>query len=270
MLPRHRRTKFDGDRTISWDPVNCPLFYYLFKPITSDLIWSHSEKSLCSFTLMEGNLESTHQISTLKVDFGCSTICPLDVKNMLEQLKEVKSISIDPNEGKVTVEGNVNPMMLIKFLKKMGKKAQLWSFNKGPMQRRAGSQPKQKHAAHCCCESNDPEDDSIHYKAHYGQSSKKRHDPKDGFGFGNKRALAPPPPGIGYNYPWHQPFSGYHCHPSTPWFLPVTYARPMPRYGYYGRGHSMLPIYGHFDSRVPKDNPMIHYTSYGDNYRYNV
>ncbi|CAI8611415.1 unnamed protein product [Vicia faba] len=105
-------------------------------------------------------MENTNDlpISTLKVNFGCTKGCSEDITNMLKQLKEVKSISIDPSQGNVTVVGNVNPMKLVKLLQKMGKKAQLWSFDKEPNNKKAGSHAKDKH--HSCdrYESSDIED----------------------------------------------------------------------------------------------------------------
>ncbi|XP_027192633.1 uncharacterized protein [Cicer arietinum] len=251
---------------------------------------------------MEDNIEFS--ISTLKVDLGCTKGCPTDVTNMLQQLKGVKSISIDPNQGNVTVVGNVNPMMLIKILQKMGKKAQLWSFDKKPKKKSVGSHHRQKHHSHCCHESSNIEDESetVHYdrikhRTHHYERSKTKHDQDNMFGFGNQHQHAPQsqpqvsgyhPPMSGPNY--QQQFSGYNNHhPTMSWNQPqhVTFPRPpsmypisRPPYGYYGQGHPSWPNYGqgqpawptneHYGSRLPGYNPMIHYNSYADNYRYTM
>jgi hypothetical protein len=49
---------------------------------------------------------------------------------------------------------------------------------------------------------------------------------------------------------------------------PPMYPRSRPMHGYHGPGQPAWPAYGHYGSRFPSYNPMIHYSSYGDNYRY--
>ncbi|KAJ1428292.1 putative histidine-rich glycoprotein-like [Sesbania bispinosa] len=148
----------------------------------------------------------------------------------------------------------------------MGKKAQLWSFEKAPMQNRASFHSKKKDTSHCCCESNGSEDergidsdDDFRHGELYQRS--KRHGHKDRFGFDNIHEATPP----------H--VTGYH--PPMPRFEPAPYARPsmyprpmpLPQYGYYGMDQPVWPTHGQFDSGLPKYNPMIHYSSYEDNYR---
>lgn len=215
----------------------------------------------------------------------------------------MKSISIDPSEGKVTVAGNVHPMVLVKLLQKMGKKAKLWSFDQGPMQKRSGSShSKQKDTSHGCCEGchseNDSDTDSDHdcvHRTRHGHKSKKKHSHKHSFGYehaapppvqGYHHPPPPPPQVSGYHYPpmpgypQHQPFSGYHSHPQMQRFPPMSYAGPpppmypgsypgsMPMYGggYYGRGQPAGPAYGNYGPRQSRPNPMTHYRSYADNY----
>ena len=177
--------------------------------------------------------------------------------------------------------------MLIKLLQKMGKKAQLWSFDKAPLQKKAGSYPRQKQTSHWCCESSDSEDDcdtDFHdsyiswqhklHRARYGQRSKKSHGRKYHTGFTNKHATAAAPPVTGYHQPMpgYQPFTGYHFPMQYQPVPYARYARPVPCHGYYGQVQPVPSTYWHphFYSKVPEQNPMIHYTSYADNYRYTV
>ncbi|KAL1341532.1 hypothetical protein HN51_028020 [Arachis hypogaea] len=240
-------------------------------------------------------------VFTLKVDFGCSMECPRDVKNMLQQLKGVKSISIDSNQGKVIVVGHVSPVMLIKLLQKMGRKAQLWSFDKPTMHNTGGFSPKQRQKSrnsHCCCESSDSGEDSdtdiynghlsCKHKDHRAQrhdkKSKKRCSCKHNLRFADEYA-APPSftgyqpqlmqgyqPYAGYQQPMlgYQPYMGYHL-PLQ--YQSVAYARPVPSHGYYRQVHPVPSSYWHprYGSRfLAKQNPMFHYTSYADNYHYPV
>nr|XP_012569908.2 histidine-rich glycoprotein-like [Cicer arietinum] len=213
---------------------------------------------------------------------------------MLKQLKGVKSISIDPNQGKVIVVGNVNPMILIKLLQKMGKKVQLCSFDKRAKEK-VSSHHKQNHHSQCCHESSDNEDvsETVRYDDHkhkthhhHHERSKTKHDHHNMFGFDNQHqhqhVPQPQPSVTGYHQPmsgsnYQQQFSGYdNHHPTMPWHQPqhMAYARPpsmypisRPLYGYHGHGQPTWPTYG---SRLPRYNPMIHYNSYADNYRYTM
>ncbi|AES64129.1 putative heavy metal-associated domain, HMA [Medicago truncatula] len=283
-------------------------------------------------------------ICTLKVDFGCTNGCHSDVKKTLQELKGVKTISVDPKQGKVIVVGNVNPMMLIKLLRKIGRKAQLCSLQE-PKEKGAGSHAKKKHHSRRCHESSDTEEEyeakqvyGHNHKTHHNQRSNKMHDQNNMFDFrnqhaqprpaaghqhaqppptaGNHRAPPPPfagyqpgpqPPFAGYRPPpppmsgyrpfsppmsGYQPFSGYRP-PPMPWYQPQHagyaippqmypgsgplhgyngYSHPMGPHGYNGYGHLMGPDYGHYGSRMPmsRPNPMIHYNSYADNYRYTM
>ncbi|MED6212846.1 hypothetical protein PIB30_087372 [Stylosanthes scabra] len=149
----------------------------------------------------------------------------------------------------------------------MGRKAQLWSSDKSPMHNTGGFSPKQRQKSqdsHCCCESSDSGEDSntdfydghisSKYKNHrpwqHGQRSKKRHSWNHNLSFANEYA-APP---------------SYQQH-----YQPVPYAGPVPSHGYYGHDHPFpsrhLPYGSGF---FTEQNPMIHYTSYADNYHYAV
>ncbi|MED6132507.1 hypothetical protein PIB30_019648 [Stylosanthes scabra] len=235
-------------------------------------------------------------VFTLKVDFGCSRECPRDMKNMLQQLKGVKSISIDPTQGKVIVVGDVNPMMLIKLLHKMGRKAQLWSSDKPPMHNTGGFSPKQRQKSqdsHCCCESSESEEDSDtdiydghisckhknHRAQQHGQRNKKRHSWKHNLNFADEYAAPPSVTGYqpyaGYQQPMlgYQPYTGYHLPLQYQHYQPVPYARPVSSHGYYGQDHPVPCNYWHLpygSGFLSQQNPMIHYTSYADNYHYAV
>ncbi|KAI5414680.1 heavy metal-associated isoprenylated plant protein 36 [Lathyrus oleraceus] len=204
-------------------------------------------------------------ICTLKVDFGCTDGCSKDVTNMLKQLKGVKSISIDPSEGKVIVIGDVNPMKLIKFLQKMGKKVQLWSFDKEPKNKKACSHAK--HHSRAFHESSDIEDDAQtnHGHKHHHQKNKKMYDRHSNiFGFDNQHGPPRPPPP--YNY---QPFPGYHniYHPTMHGYQPQHGGYAMPPSMYPGQPRA---TYGPYGSMFPSYNPMVHYTNYEDNYIYTI
>ncbi|CAK8564331.1 unnamed protein product [Lathyrus sativus] len=220
-------------------------------------------------------------ISTLKVDFGCTKGCSEDVTDMLKQIKGVKSISIDPSEGKVRVIGDVNPMKLIKLLQKMGTKVQLWSFDKEPKNKEACSHAKHKLHSRACHESSDIEDDTQtdhghKHRTHHHQKNNKMHDRHSNmFGFGNQHGLPRPP----YNY---RPFPEYHnnYHPTMHMYQhqhggyvmpPSMYPGLRPPYSgpYHGSGQPRA-TYGRYGSMFPSYNPMVHYTNYEDNYRYTI
>ncbi|CAL0330436.1 unnamed protein product [Lupinus luteus] len=173
--------------------------------------------------------------------------CPEDVKNMLQQLKGVEAVHIDPNQGTVTVIGNVNPISLIKFFHKMGKKAKLEYFDKEPL--------KQK--AHCCYRNSsysDPDDEHRQHKTRHGQRNKKGGVWKEGCdGFGNRNVGAEA--GTGYNH--EQPMQGYQTMAYAG--EPLSYGRGQPNHPFYRRP-SLLSYY----------NPIIRYTSYAENYRHDV
>ncbi|KAE9601737.1 putative heavy metal-associated domain, HMA [Lupinus albus] len=164
---------------------------------------------------------------------------------MLQQLKGVEAISIDLNQGTVTVIGKVNPIALVKFFHKMGIKAKLQYFDKEPLKSKDDCYHtqtcKSKQKAHCCCNSSSYSDDEQRqHKTRHGQRSKK----------GNTNFAAEA--GTGYN---HQP--------------------PMQGYQYageplsYGMGQLLHPFYRR-PSLLSYYNPIIRYTSYAENYRHNV
>lgn len=70
------------------------------------------------------------QICVLRVNIHCDG-CKHKVKKLLQKIDGVYAISIDSEQGKVTVTGNVDPNTLIYKLSKSGKHAELWGAPKG-------------------------------------------------------------------------------------------------------------------------------------------
>ncbi|XP_039015466.1 heavy metal-associated isoprenylated plant protein 32-like isoform X2 [Hibiscus syriacus] len=71
------------------------------------------------------------QTCVLKVNIHCDG-CKHKVKKILQKTEGVFKTTIDSEQGKVTVLGNVNPDILIKKLAKSGKHAELWGSSKAP------------------------------------------------------------------------------------------------------------------------------------------
>ncbi|PAL60667.1 hypothetical protein CEJ83_21355, partial [Acinetobacter baumannii] len=69
------------------------------------------------------------QTYVLKVNIHCDG-CKHKVKKILQKIDGVFTTSIDSEQGKVTVSGNVDPSVLIKKLAKSGKHAELWGAQK--------------------------------------------------------------------------------------------------------------------------------------------
>ncbi|KAK1294681.1 hypothetical protein QJS10_CPA16g01370 [Acorus calamus] len=70
------------------------------------------------------------QTCVLKVNIHCDG-CKQKVKKILHKIDGVYKTTIDAEQGKVTVSGNVDPAILIKKLVKSGKHAELWGSPKG-------------------------------------------------------------------------------------------------------------------------------------------
>ncbi|XP_057549877.1 heavy metal-associated isoprenylated plant protein 32 [Amaranthus tricolor] len=70
------------------------------------------------------------QSCVLKVNIHCDG-CKSKVRKILNKVDGVYTTSIDSEQGKVTVTGNVDPVVLIKKLEKNGKHAELWGVSKG-------------------------------------------------------------------------------------------------------------------------------------------
>ncbi|CAK9175847.1 unnamed protein product [Ilex paraguariensis] len=69
----------------------------------------------------------------LKVKINCCKVCPGKLKKGLLKINGVYSVSVDTEKNLVSVKGKVDPRMLIKTIAKMGKNAELESYNKEPM-----------------------------------------------------------------------------------------------------------------------------------------
>ncbi|RDX82137.1 Heavy metal-associated isoprenylated plant protein 36, partial [Mucuna pruriens] len=64
----------------------------------------------------------------VKVSANCCEGCKRKVKKALRNLEGVLNIDIDPLQPKITLLGNMNPHILIKKLLKVGKRAELCSY----------------------------------------------------------------------------------------------------------------------------------------------
>ncbi|KAF8394457.1 hypothetical protein HHK36_020665 [Tetracentron sinense] len=69
------------------------------------------------------------QTCVLKVNIHCDG-CKQKVKKLLQKIEGVYTTTIDAEQGKVTVSGNVDPATLIRKLVKKGKHAELWGAQK--------------------------------------------------------------------------------------------------------------------------------------------
>ncbi|CAI9776298.1 unnamed protein product [Fraxinus pennsylvanica] len=69
------------------------------------------------------------QTCVLKVNIHCEG-CKHKVKKILQKIDGVYTTTIDSEQGKVTVSGNVDPETLIKKLSKNGKHAEIWGAPK--------------------------------------------------------------------------------------------------------------------------------------------
>ncbi|KAG2384457.1 Heavy metal-associated isoprenylated plant protein [Vigna angularis] len=72
--------------------------------------------------------EEDYKKIEVKVSSNCCEGCKRKVNKALKNLEGVLSIEIDPSEPKITVFGNVNPHILIEKLQKVGKRAELCSY----------------------------------------------------------------------------------------------------------------------------------------------
>ncbi|KAJ8619634.1 hypothetical protein MRB53_028163 [Persea americana] len=70
------------------------------------------------------------QTCVLKVNIHCDG-CKQKVKKLLQKIDGVYTITIDAEQGKVTVSGNVDPSTIIRKLQKKGKHAELWGSKGG-------------------------------------------------------------------------------------------------------------------------------------------
>ncbi|GLT53387.1 hypothetical protein SLA2020_266590 [Shorea laevis] len=189
------------------------------------------------------------QICTLKVDITCCDECPIKLKKKLLKTNGVTSVDIDSKQGTVKVEGDIDPMILMQMFEKMGKPAELWSFEKVPSQFKASGCNNNKKQAPS---TRDHDYDNEYEPKGVGATRI----PMQGGGDFGRRGGFPP-----YS---NSRYSGAFPNP-------LYYPGPTPL-GYYGPPPSALPPrstygygYGYYPSS--RSNPMTHYTSYWDNYR---
>ncbi|XP_076943319.1 uncharacterized protein LOC143613520 [Bidens hawaiensis] len=72
------------------------------------------------------------QTCVLKLNTQCACDgCKQKIKKLLSKVDGVYKTSIDLEQGKITVSGNVDPNALVKKLNKSGKHAELWGGQKG-------------------------------------------------------------------------------------------------------------------------------------------
>ncbi|KAG5239056.1 heavy metal-associated isoprenylated plant protein [Salix suchowensis] len=73
-------------------------------------------------------------IFTVKVDLICCSKCTLRATEKLQKIKGVDSITIDAAKDLVTVSGSVEPRVILEKFAKWGKTAELFSFQKEPVE----------------------------------------------------------------------------------------------------------------------------------------
>ncbi|KAK7315670.1 hypothetical protein VNO77_34237 [Canavalia gladiata] len=125
----------------------------------------------------------------LKVSSNCCEGCKRKVKKALRNIEGVLNIDINPLQPKITVLGNVNPHILIKKLLKIGKRAELWSYEEVKAEKKeAVSKEKEKQDYVCeeekeldeCdikIEKNRDEDNKMSYSNTYNSQGMEKEDP---------------------------------------------------------------------------------------------
>jgi len=169
----------------------------------------------------------------------------------------VTSVDINSKKGTVIVVGDIDPMILMQMFEKMGKPAELWSFQKVPSQcKPSGCNNNRKEARSACDDDVSDHDHGNEYESKRSGATRTSMEGRGGFGW---RDVFPPSSSTRFSgalpnplyYPGLTP-SGYYRPPPP----------PMQSRSTHGYG------YGYFPSRsTHKFNPMTHYTSYWDNYR---
>uniref|UniRef100_A0A803RC20 HMA domain-containing protein n=1 Tax=Cannabis sativa TaxID=3483 RepID=A0A803RC20_CANSA len=86
-----------------------------------------------------------YQTWVLKVSIHCEG-CKRKVKKVLQSIEGVYTTTIDSQQHKVTVTGNVDAETLLKKLLRSGKLAELWPENKPSEKKKSGKSKKQKAA----------------------------------------------------------------------------------------------------------------------------
>lgn len=194
----------------------------------------------------------------------------------------VESVTIDSDKGLVTVSGDIDPVVLLQKVKRMGKEAKLWFFEQEPD---CNDKPVEcsDGASKIECggtESGSNNEDDRHFDWHSQHKCEtdtmggKEH----GWGFQSLPAMSSNvhsrlyPPSLpsamssnvhAYSYSRSLPRLGYR--PTQPYQQSVPGHRLTP-HGYYLQPHPSR-AYRYFRSQSPpRANAMVHYTDYADNY----
>ncbi|KAE8675955.1 hypothetical protein F3Y22_tig00111640pilonHSYRG00184 [Hibiscus syriacus] len=247
-------------------------------------------------------MEQSKATCTLKVNINCCNDCRTKAREKLQKISGVEAVDND-SKGVLTISGKVNPMVIVKKIEKWGRKAELLSLEQSPNRATDNGDPHHELKCHtnddCCCHcdsisdseseiqngpeaavsnktnnpsitSNDQTTKSKAMKWCFGLFRKKNEakvtmvEAPPSKGDGPSRWQFPRTPMLDYGggpRPYYQPFRPYHPPPMMgrhpgPSRYPFGVMRPLP-----------MPPYGVFNSRPPPMvNPMIHYTSYADNY----
>ncbi|KAJ4827286.1 hypothetical protein Tsubulata_040029 [Turnera subulata] len=238
---------------------------------------------------------------TLKVYISCCTICPEKVKEKLQKIKGVDSVSINVSKDLVTITGSVEPGVIIHKFEKWGKKAKFWSPTDTP--------PLQEDDDHL--EENENSHDETKDAFNHGKVNGEKHyrgidfsefdairgedvmrsNKKGGlFGLakqlvGIKSSKKPKPNIVKRVNPNKWQFPNAHLRELAPRLAqgsayhgrPPFNVQPAPPHMYgprpplpaYGVMPPIPPAFGYMPPpRPPRANPITHFTSYEDNYRY--
>jgi hypothetical protein len=192
----------------------------------------------------------------------------------------VTSINIDSEKGTITIVGDIDPTKLMKKFEKMGKTAELWSFERSPSQEKSNSYNKKKVQFACDDDDDDEDDDDEYISKRNSASHTTMNGNRHGRGLFGKRANSVPPSSRTRFYP-RTPRRAFPRTPQPAFRFPWTIPNPIWSRGswdFFRRpSPSMLPppppppVYGYgygYESRLQRlTKPIIHYTSYWDNYR---
>ncbi|TYJ47737.1 hypothetical protein E1A91_A01G010800v1 [Gossypium mustelinum] len=240
-------------------------------------------------------VQSQAAISILKVNINCCDKCRSKAKEKLQKIDGVEFIEYD-SERVLKISGKINPMNIVKKVEKWGKKAEVLSLQQSlnstdSVHHESKSEIHNDDCCHCdlisdsdfvnqdseVCVSNESNPNITLNKQSrkskpkkgclwlFGLFCKKKSDEvtlsrEPSMANGPLKWQFPRIPMLEYGgpRPYYQPFQS--CYPPMmgrplgPSYYPFSVMRSPPRYGV-------------FNSRPPlKVNPMIHYTSYADNY----
>lgn len=173
----------------------------------------------------------------------------------------VKSVAIDQDKGLVTVSGDIDPVLLLQKIKKMGKEAKLWFFQQGPGPDCSTEQSKRAESDRNNEDAKQQFDWHFQHKCVPETMAMKEPD-------WGPRSLPVMPSNVhGYSYSQSIPRLGYR--PTWPYQQPVPSHRLIPPHGYYSQPPlpPPPPAYPYFQPQSPPQaNPVMHYTSYADNW----